>query len=151
MKTIVLKNSKESLNRIESFVEHICEGFNINDTFLGNMIIAITEVVNIINAENTGVNISFENELKKFSFIFSDFTKDVDLTIFTSDEEMLTDAITDKENSLFMVNALCDDLMIDREKRMIVVAFINEGVNEILSKHRKNYLNKYLNQQLKVN
>ena len=151
MSTIVLKDSNESLNRIESFVEYICEGFNINEYFLGNMIIAITEVVNIIEAESPGVHITFKNELKKFSFIFSDFSNEIDLTLFTKDNEVLTEAIPERENSLFMINALCDDLLIDIMGRKIVLTFINEGVDETLSKHRKNYLNKYLNQQLKVN
>ncbi|PKP35216.1 MAG: hypothetical protein CVU00_03290 [Bacteroidetes bacterium HGW-Bacteroidetes-17] len=151
MSTIVLKNSNESLNRIESFVEYICEGFNINETFLGNMIIAVTEVVNIIEAENPGVQITFENEQKKFSFIFSNFSKEIDLALFTDANNVLNEAITDRENSLFMINALCDDLIIDIKGRKIVLTFINEGVDETLSSHRKNYLNNYLNQQLKVN
>jgi len=151
MSTIVLKDSNESLNRIESFVEYICEGFNINEYLLGNMIIAVTEVVNILEAECPGVHITFKNELKKFSFIFSDFSNEIDLTLFTKDNDILSEAIVDRENSLFMINALCDDLIIDIMRRKIVLTFINEGVDEALSKHRKNYLNKYLNQQLKVN
>ena len=151
MSTIVLKNRNESLNRIESFVEHICKGFNINETFLGNMIIAVSEVVNIIEAKNLGVKISFKNEQKKFSFVFKDFSKELDLAIFISDRELLTETLSETENSLFMINALCDDLIIDSIERVIVLTFINEGVEEILSRHRKNYLNKYLNQQLKVN
>lgn len=150
MSTIVLKDSNESLNRIESFVEYICEGFNINEYFLGNMIIAITEVVNIIEAESPGVHITFKNELKKFSFIFSDFSNEIDLTLFTKDNDILSEAIAERENSLFMINALCDDLIIDIKGRKIVLTFINEGVDETLSSHRKNYLNNYLNQQLKV-
>jgi len=151
MNTITLKNSSANLNRIESFVEQICEGFNINDTFLGNMIIAITEVINIIEVENAEMSITFQNQQKKFFFIFSDFSEELDLDLFTNDKVMLDDAISETENSLFMINALCDDLIIDKRERKIVLTFVNEGVDDILSRHRKNYLNKYLNQHLKVN
>ncbi|MBU1012008.1 MAG: ATP-binding protein [Bacteroidetes bacterium] len=151
MSTIVLRNRNESLNRIESFVEHICVGFNINDTFLGNMIIAVSEVVNIIEAKNLGVKISFKNEQKEFSFVFEDFSNELDLTLFSNDRELLTETRSETDNSLFMINALCDDLIVDSIERVIVLTFINEGVAEKLSRHRKNYLNNYLNQQLKVN
>jgi len=115
------------------------------------MIIAVSEVVNIIEAKNLGVKISFKNEQKEFSFVFEDFSNELDLTLFSNDRELLTETRSETDNSLFMINALCDDLIVDSIERVIVLTFINEGVAEKLSRHRKNYLNNYLNQQLKVN
>lgn len=151
MSTIVLKDSNEDLNRIESFVEHICEGFNISDTFLGNMIIAITELLNIIETNNQDIKINFKNEENKFLFIFMNFSDSVDLNLFSIEGEIPTETNAEKDNSLFMINALCDDLIINLKERNITMTFIKEGVDAILSSHRKNYLNKYLHQQIKVN
>lgn len=150
MYVIKLKNKQGSLNKIESFVEQICDEFNIGDTFLGNLLITITEVVNIIERQNSDVKISFRNEQKKFTFEFTDFSKKLNLNYFTVDK--LTDEYVDTEmgDSLLMINALCDDLMVSKEKRTLTVKFLNSGIDEVVSNHRKEYLNKFLNQRIKV-
>ena len=149
MKSIVLNNPKDSLNRIESFVEDICEGLNISNTFLGNMLIAISEVVSLIEAQKSGVKIKFVNEKKSFSFVFEDLNSDIDFN-FGKVAKDGSDA-SQIEDSIFMINALCDDLKFDGNKNKIVLSFLNAGVDEVVSKHRKDYLSKYLNQQIKVN
>jgi hypothetical protein len=149
MKSIVLNNPKDSLNKIESFVEDICEGLNISNTFLGNMLIAISEVVSLIEAQNSGVKIGFINEKKSFTFVFKDLKSDIDFNFDIGTKEGLESSPI--EDSIFMINALCDDLKFDGNKNQIRLSFLNAGVDEIVSRHRKDYLSKYLNQQIKVN
>ncbi len=145
MKEIVLENKQESLNIIENFVEEICEGLNISNTFLGNMLIAITEVVSLIEEQNSMVKVYFSSDDKKFSFVFSDFSKDLELDFLKENTRN-----NKNENSIFMINALCDDVQVDYTNRKIILEFINAGVDEIISIHRKEYLSKYLNQKIKV-
>lgn len=76
MNEIKLKYGQGSLNKIESFVEEICDEFNIGDTFLGNILIAVTEMVNIIEGQKSDVTISFLSESQKFLFKFYHFSKE---------------------------------------------------------------------------
>ncbi len=149
MKSIVLNNSKDSLNKIESFVEDICEGLNISNTFLGNMLIALSEIVSLIEDQDSGVKITFENEKKSFKFTFDELKEDIDLD-FDINSNKGNEIYNPIEDSIFMINALCDDLKFDVTKNRIILSFLNAGVDEIVSKHRKDYLSNYLNQQIKV-
>ncbi len=150
MNVIELKNGQGSLNKIESFIEEICDKFNIGDTFLGNLLIAISEVVNIVEKQNSDVSISFQKQSKKFLFEFSNFSKNFNLDYLNITNKKIGDVTSEIEDSLFMINALCDDLIIDKQKSKIVVAFLNTGVDEVISNHRKEYLSNFLNQRIKV-
>ena len=149
MKEIILKNNGQSLNLIEAFVEDICDGVNISNTFLGNILIAISEIVGIIESQNSSVKISFYKKNKKFIFEFSEFDRNINLGILMENENLKLEN-PELENSLFMINALCDDVKLDEKQHKIILEFVNAGVDEVISLHRKKYLSKYLNQRIKV-
>ncbi len=150
MRVIQLKNQKDSLNKVESFVEEICDEFNLGNTFLGNMLIAITEVVNIIECQNSDVQISFTNDLKKFLFTFSEFSKKLNPDYFKGTQIDKLHINTEMEDSLLMINALCDDLYFDEKKNKLILTFLNPGIEDEVSKHRKEYLSNFLNQRIQV-
>ena len=150
MNVIELKNSQNSLNKIESFIEGICDDLNIGDTFLGNMLIAITELVNIIENQNSDITISFSTEPKKFLFKFSILSDKFNFDTLKEGEKIEVAKGADLDDSLFMINALCDDLVIESEKNLVTLVFINPGINDEISNHRKKYLSNFLNQRIKV-
>ena len=43
--TIKIKSDLQEINEVEKFVEAICDYYNINDSYFGNIIVAITEAV----------------------------------------------------------------------------------------------------------
>lgn len=144
MNVIELNNDHNSLNKIESFIEAICDEKNIGETFLGNILIAISELVNIIESQKSDVRISFLNEPKKFLFKFSNLSDNFKFSAFKPSNN------SDIDDSLFMINALCDDLEIDYESNSITLTFLNTGVDDEVSNHRKAYLSKFLNQRIRV-
>ena len=149
-KEIYFKSYKESLNQIEYFIETICDEHIISNTFLGNMSIAISEMISLFDNYSSGGTLRFEQKNKELGFIFIDFSENVDLKRFDILKEADYSLNTEIERSIFMINALSDDLQIDSEKRCIKLMFINEGVEKDLTDHRKRYLNKYLNQKIRV-
>ncbi len=150
MNEIKLKYGQGSLNKIESFVEEICDEFNIGDTFLGNILIAVTEMVNIIEGQKSDVTISFLSESQKFLFKFYHFSKRINFQFFEESTDKNQSGENEFQDSLFMINALCDDLILDKNENLITLSFLNVGVDENISMHRKKYLNNYLNQRIKV-
>ncbi len=75
---IELPSKAESLSRIESLIEELCQKCCINEDSYGNMLVALTEAVN--NAITHGnkynpkkkVNLDFKTNGKEISFIVKD-------------------------------------------------------------------------------
>ena len=147
---VIELNNKNSLNKIESFIEGICDDQNIGDTLLGNMLIAISELVNIIENQNSDITIGFSTEPKKFLFKFDIHLKNFKFGSLNEIDPKKASTNPDLDDSLFMINALCDDLIVEAERSIITLVFINPGVKDEVSNHRKKYLNNFLNQRIKV-
>ena len=43
---LILESKPENISSVERFVEEICDYYNINDTYFGNILIALTEAFN---------------------------------------------------------------------------------------------------------
>lgn len=151
MKSILYTSSENSLNEIEYFVDEICEEFNLSNSLYGNILICITESIKILEKYTTQGEITFQVDQADLKFSFNNF-KQIDgiESIFTS-EEGKSDLASDPDKSIFMVNALSDDLIIDRDNQQIICIFKSDGVKVEISKHRKDFLKKYLNQEVAAN
>lgn len=151
MKSILYTSSENSLNEIEYFVDEICEEFNLSNSLYGNILICITESIKILEKYTTQGEITFQVDQADLKFSFNNF-KQIDgiESIFTS-EEGKSDLTSDPDKSIFMVNALSDDLIIDRDNQQIICIFKSDEVKVEISKHRKDFLKKYLNQEVAAN
>ncbi len=144
MGILKISNKEINLNEIENFIEDICDRYNIRNSFQGNVIIAITELVSIvINLRGEG-KLVFENRKNEFSFKFVIDSISADMNSVFSKNQKDLKIDSDYEKSVFLIMGLCDDFKIDEESSSISISFKKEGVEKEITSHRKEYLKNYL-------
>jgi len=151
MKSILYTSYQESLNEIEYFVDEICEEFNLSNSLYGNILISITELIKLLEKYTTRGEISFSGDQSGLRFTFNNFTQIDGIESIFESEAGNGYLSSDPDKSIFMVKALSDDLIIDRDAKKIVCVFKNKGMKVELSKHRKDFLKKYLDQEVVTN
>lgn len=151
MKSIFYTSSQNSLNEIEYFVDEICEEYNLSNSLYGNILISITESIKILEKYSKQGRISFHGNKSSLKFTFDSFKQIEGAESIFDYKEGNTDLSSDPDKSIFMVNALSDDLIIDRENEQIICVFKNKGKEAEISKHRKDFLKKYLNEEVIAN
>lgn len=150
MQEVTFKNYDESLNHVESFVDEICDNLNLNHTIYGNIIIALTEVINLLSQYGSEGKIIFSNIKEELSFKFIDLSENLKIDELFELRDAKSELNSDIERSIFMIKALCDNLEINREKKELRIIFNNSGVDTSISQHRKDFLNKYLEQKIDI-
>lgn len=147
----ILKISREeiSLNEIENFIENIYDVYNIRNSFQGNVIIAISEMVSIVTNLGGEGKLIFNNGKNEFSFNCEIASISEDLnSVFSNDQDNLQ-IDSDYEKSIFLIMGLCDDFKIDEKSSNISISFKQEGIEKELTSHRKEYLKNYLGKAIK--
>lgn len=133
-----------NLNEIENFIDGICERYNIRNTFQGNLMIAITEIVTIVTKLGGDGTLIFENLKSEFSFQLRINSASVEIMSIFSKDKKNVKIESDHEKSIFLIMGLCDDFKIDEKESSISIYFKKEGIEKELSSHRKEYLKNYL-------
>lgn len=151
MKSIFYTSAQHSLNEIEYFVDEICEEYNLSNSLYGNILISITESIKILEKYSKHGRISFRGNQKSLKFTFDSFKQIEGAKSIFDYQDGNSDLASDSDKSIFMVNALSDNLIIDRENKRIICVFKNEGKEAKISKHRKEFLKKYLNEEVIAN
>lgn len=142
----ILKISKKeiNLNEIENFIEDICDRYNIRNSFQGNIIIAITELVSIVTNLGGEGKLVFENHKNELLFRYKIDSISADINSIFSKEQNAFKIESDYEKSIFLIMGLCDDFKIDEKSSSISISFKKEGVEKEITSHRKEYLKNYL-------
>lgn len=139
-----ISNQEINLNEIENFIDELCETHKIRNSFQGNVIIAITEMVSIVTKLKGEGKLIFENLENEFSFKYEIDSISSDINSLFSDNKLSLNMETDYEKSIFLIMGLCDDFKIDEKNSCISISFKKEGINKGISSHRKEYLKNYL-------
>jgi serine/threonine-protein kinase RsbW len=125
---ITISSSFESLNRVETLVENVCESLEINEENFGNVLIAVTEAVN--NAIDHG---NKQDPSKKVRICVGD--KDSDFCFAVIDEgqgfnfENLPDPTApeniEKEHGrgIFLMRSLAEEVDFEDEGREVTIYF----------------------------
>ena len=129
---------------IQEFIEEICDQFNINNTYFGNIIVAVGEAVeNAIihgnkNNPERNVTVEFHSDQKGLSFKIKDEGDGFDYNE-TSDP---IDSNYDKKG-LFLIKSLCDNVAFSDNGRIIELIFNIASVNETVVSEREKHLRTY--------
>ncbi len=138
---------KKDISKLERFVEEICDYYNINNEYFGNVLLATTEAAGIMfslneNEADTPVQIIFGRNSKGLTFKFR--LGGID------DNEATNEDILDREirkhklsRGIFIVKALADEITISVNARSIVLIFYVSSMNYEKSLQRINELKKY--------
>ncbi|HNY00985.1 MAG TPA: hypothetical protein PKG48_00265 [Bacteroidales bacterium] len=144
---IVLAGSRE-INRLEKFVEEICDYYNINNEYFGNVLLATTEGVRIL----TSIHESKEKEKIVISFERSSTGLIFKIKLVNGQDEAAEGGDDDLEREIkkhklardiFIIRALSDEITISVNAKSIVMVFYVSSMNYEKSLQRINELKEY--------
>lgn len=144
-KEIRIKGIQE-LFKVEQFVEEICDYYNINQEYFGNILLATTEATGILLSLNDckgkgKVLISFERSSKGLIFKIK-LSSDVGETV---KEDLLEQEIKRYKLSkeIFIVKALADEITISLTGKSVTMVFYISSINYEKSLKRITTLKEY--------
>src|SRR5271157_6026799 len=114
VKELKISSSKESLTKVESFVEEICEAYYITNSYYGNILVAILESVKnaIIHGNKNNpdklVRISFKSIQNGLCFRISDQGKGFDFRNVQNPLDAEDSLAENVGKGIFLIRSLAD-------------------------------------------
>ena len=147
-KKLKIASLESNLFQIEKYVEEICDEYNINTNYYGNILLVLTEAVKnaIIHGNssdvNKYVNINFESKPFGLSFIVSDEGDGFDYKTIKDPTDPLNDY---RENGagIFLIHSLSDEVNFSNNGKTIEMIFKIASINYELAIKRVNALKLY--------
>jgi hypothetical protein len=143
---LVITGNKE-LTKLERFVEEICDYYNINNEYFGNILLATTEAASILfSLDDSSVDgkiaISFDRNPKGLIFkirLGNGKNQEAD------SEDLLEREIRKHKLSrdIFIIKALTDEITISVNAKSIILVFYVSSMNYEKSLQRINQLKEY--------
>lgn len=124
---------QQEITKLERFVEEICDYYNINNEYFGNILLATTEAARILlslneASENGRIAISFDRNPKGLVFnIKMEGGSGVEI-----DHEDLLDREIRKHKlsrDIFIIKALTDEITISVNAKSIILVFYVSSMN----------------------
>ncbi|HJN06618.1 MAG TPA: hypothetical protein QF480_08380 [Bacteroidales bacterium] len=145
--SVLVKLQPKSMRDIELFVDTICDQLFINDTYYGNILMAITELFNYLleNKHGDSLNITYNSDYKNIEISFQ--------PVDTQAGNRLSDAIDfdemihkDSDKNIFLIHSLVDKISLANKDTLSLGFDISALHNEIYNK-RAALLTKYFTKQ----
>ncbi len=146
---LTLDSTPENISSIERFVEEICDYYNINDTYFGNILIALTEAFkNALvhgnkNDPSRSIQLVFESKLKGLSFTITDEGSGFNPDNIPDPLDLEIDPSIQTGRGLFLIRSLSDKVEIKNEGRSIEMFFRISGIGHEAMKKRIGHFNEY--------
>lgn len=142
---------KKEITKLERFIEEICDHYNINNEYFGNILLATTEAADILFSINDApdqgtLSISFDRNPKGLVFRIK---MESSAGIEIENEDILDREIRKHKLSrdIFIIKALTDEIIISVNAKSIVLVFYVSSMNYEKSLHRINELKEYWNKK----
>lgn len=140
---------KQEFNRLERFVEEICDYYNINNEYFGNILLATTEAADILitlgqETENEALSIRFDRNKKGLIFR-------IRIGNQGNSEEVSEDLLETEirrhrlSKEIYIVRALADEITISLSGKSVVLVFYVSSMNYEKSLYRIDKLKDYWN------
>ena len=143
---LVITGRKE-VSKLERFVEEVCEYYNVNNEYFGNILLATTEAADILfslnNAcETDSIVIRFDRNKKGLVFKIK---LDNEPGVIEDAEDLLDKEIRRHKLSrdIFIIKALADEITISVNAKSIILVFYVSSMNFEKSLDRINKLKDY--------
>jgi len=152
MEKLTLTSNLTNITIVERFVEEICEHYNLNNTYFGNILLTLTEAFkNAVihgnqNDSDKKVTILFDAGQKGLSFVISDEGEGFDYDSIPSPIDVEYDAEAEKGRGLFLIRSLTDDVKFTDNGRTVEMVFEIEGIGQKTMKNRLKHFNQYFKQ-----
>lgn len=153
LRKISISGAKE-INKLEKFIEEICDYYNINNEYFGNILLATTESANILlalddNPNKGKISIGFERTPKGLVF-------HIKLTNPEINSEKAKDFLDNEirkhklSKEIFIIRALTDEITISIDGKSIRLVFYVSSINYEKSLQRINKLKEYFSKDVSV-
>ena len=146
---LILNSRPENISAIERFVEEVCDYYNINDTYFGNILIALTEAFNnaLIHGNQNNptkkIKVVFESKPKGLSFTVTDEGAGFDPEDVPDPLDLEIDPSTETGRGLFLMRSLSDKMEIKEDGSCIEMFFRISGIGHEAMKKRITHFNEY--------
>ncbi len=156
-KEIKLKSSLKNFHLIEQFVDEISDFYHINNTYYGNILVAIYEAFeNAINHgnqddESRTITVRFQNEPYGFDFIITDEGKGFNYKKIPEVDNYFDKNKKKESKGFFLIRTLTDGIEFNEKGNEIKLIFKISSINKELSINRINSLNEYNQDIINVN
>jgi serine/threonine-protein kinase RsbW len=153
--SIKFGSKRENINLVEKFVEEICDIYNINNTYFGNILLALTEAVeNAIihgNKMNITKNVSlhFESGPKGLVFEVCDEGNGFDYSNIPDPTDLNVKFNENTGNGIFLIKSLADEVFFHDKGRRLQIIFHISSINKQIASERVKKL-KQFNQEKKI-
>lgn len=140
-RTLKLRSQLTDIHLVERFVEEICDEYNINNTYFGNILVSLTEAIeNAIvhgNASNAGksVAVTFESTAKGLIFEVSDEGQGFDYMNIPDAADPVSNP-EKKGTGLFLIRTLADEVDFKENGRTIQIMFYISSINQQIATER---------------
>jgi len=153
LRKISITGLKE-INKLERFIEEICDYYNINNEYFGNILLATTESTNILlslneNPSKGKVLIGFERSPK--GLVFRIKLNNPELNSEKTEDFLDTEIRKHKlSKEIFIIKALTDEITISVDGKSIKLIFYVSSINYEKSLQRISKLQEYFNKKVSV-
>jgi serine/threonine-protein kinase RsbW len=146
--TLKIRSDINEIHEVERFVEDICDYYNINNSYFGNIIVAISEAVenSIVHGNkqdpSKSINISFESNQKGIVFSIEDegegfsFENIPDPTDIQNNPEK-------KGTGIFLIKTLADEALFLNNGRKVQIQFNITSINREVFTRRMKQVDEY--------
>jgi serine/threonine-protein kinase RsbW len=148
--TLKIKSDIKEIHEVERFIEDICDYYNINNSYFGNIVVAVSEAVenSIIHGNKYDsskiIHIGFETNQKGIVFTIEDegdgfnFENIPDPTDIQSNPEK-------KGTGIFLIKTLTDEALFLNNGRKIQLQFNITSINREVFSRRMKHVDEYFN------
>lgn len=146
---LIIPSLPENIHKVEKFVEDICDEYNINNTYFGNILVALTEAVENAMLHGNGKNpakhvlINFSSKPEGLSFVVKDEGDGFDINLIPDPTDLAIDANQIKGRGIFLIKNLADEVLYTQNGSSVEIIFKIASINQELAVERMNLLKKY--------
>jgi len=146
---LILVSLQENIFQVEKFIEDICDEYNINNTYFGNILVAVTEAYeNAIkhgngNDPSKHVDITFKSTPEGLLFTIKDEGKGFDINNIPDPTDINADPKETKGRGLFLINSLADKVKFVGNGNTVEILFKISSINSEIATERIKQLKKY--------
>ncbi len=144
--TIDVKLSQESIRRIESFVDAVCDQLFINDTYYGNILVSVTELFNYLlkHDQNKSISITYYSDYKTVSMSFQPIDNQ---SVVRLGEKINIDDLEVKHDytSIFLIKSLVEKMSVVDDT--VILDFDISALHNDIYNRRNTLLKEYFAKQ----
>jgi serine/threonine-protein kinase RsbW len=146
--TLKIRSDINEIHEVEKFIEDICDYYNINNSYFGNIVVAVSEAVenSIVHGNKQdplkSINISFEANQKGIVFLIEDEGEGFNFEN-TPDPTDIQNNPEKKGTGIFLIKSLTDEALFLNQGRKVQLQFNITSINREVFTRRMKHVDEY--------